>query len=467
VSGSGGSRNLARPLFIALGFLAGLGVFAASLYNSERGTAHADSTPTFVDVSTTLAVPFDGEVYLVDLHFLVQDDGSGDFEAEAAAARAAMLARFEGAIDLDGEVHATYVTNSYWWPSRNVGWAYNPAGKPASLNNELPAIQAGAAAWGNAGINFRFTYNGLTTAGTGACHGEMDGFNTVGWWPQTGSVLAVTCTWYTTSGSPRQAVEFDMEIDPDWQWTVGTPIQMDVQSVTTHEFGHALGLGHSTVQAAVMYASYCVGCNKRTLHSDDIAGALAIYGASSTPTPTPTKTPTPTPTNTPTPTPTKSPTPTATATPTPTSTPTPTPTATPTPSPTPTKSPTPTATATAMPSPTKTASPAPTKSPTPTATPTKTPTPKPTPTTPPTLPLRPGANLISWPNATMPPGQALAGVQNVEVVYGWNASKKQWMRYFPGLPSYVNNMPLLEQGKAYWVIMKGSAAIEIEDDVLE
>ncbi|MCD1259323.1 discoidin domain-containing protein [Paenibacillus athensensis] len=68
-----------------------------------------------------------------------------------------------------------------------------------------------------------------------------------------------------------------------------------------------------------------------------------VYGAASTPTPSPTATPTATPT----------PTPTATPTATPTSTPTPTPTATPTATPTPT----PTATPTATPTPTPTGTP--------------------------------------------------------------------------------------------------------------
>jgi hypothetical protein len=51
-----------------------------------------------------------------------------------------------------------------------------------------------------------------------------------------------------------------------------------IEDIAVHEFGHALGLGHSTVAAATMYPSTSA-CNvqNRTLDADDIAGAWAIY----------------------------------------------------------------------------------------------------------------------------------------------------------------------------------------------
>ncbi|MCK9519792.1 MAG: matrixin family metalloprotease [Dehalococcoidia bacterium] len=413
-------RSAARPALFVLGVIAGTVGFAGAIYFGQSGDARAETGPGFIDVSTTFAVPFEGEWYNVDIHFFMADDGSGDVEEQAAAARADMAARFPGAVELTGgEMEAQFALNSYWWPSRNVPWAYNAAGKPGSLSGETNAIQAGASAWGSAGINFRFSYQGTTTAGTGGCNGGgTDGTNTVGWASQTGSVLAVTCTWYMMAGSPAEAFEFDMEIDPDWGWTTGNPITIDVQSVMTHEFGHALGLGHSGENAAVMFASYCAGCNKRALHPDDLAGAQARYGAIAAPTPTKTPTPTPTQTKTGTPTPTK--------------------------------------TATQPPA---------TKTPTPTRTATPKLTPPPSTKTPrPTLPLSPGANLVTWPNASVPPAEALAGVENISVVYGWDPGTKTWTRYLPGLPSYVSNMRTLVQGQAYWILAKGSAAIEVEPE---
>jgi hypothetical protein len=53
----------------------------------------------------------------------------------------------------------------------------------------------------------------------------------------------------------------------------------DLFTVAVHEFGHALGLLHSTSNSAVMYANY--GSVKYGLSSDDIAGIRNIYSNNS------------------------------------------------------------------------------------------------------------------------------------------------------------------------------------------
>jgi hypothetical protein len=73
--------------------------------------------------------------------------------------------------------------------------------------------------------------------------------------------------------------------DNAWNWDdgPGTAITgIDLQGVLCHEYGHALGLGHSTVGGATMYPSISGnGVSARSIAADDIAGVQAIYGAKS------------------------------------------------------------------------------------------------------------------------------------------------------------------------------------------
>jgi hypothetical protein len=67
----------------------------------------------------------------------------------------------------------------------------------------------------------------------------------------------------------------------DVQFNTAQPFNInsayDLETVAAHEIGHALGLYHSTLNAAEMYGAY--NATKQSLNSDDIAGIRAIYSS--------------------------------------------------------------------------------------------------------------------------------------------------------------------------------------------
>ncbi|GLT57788.1 hypothetical protein SLA2020_307370 [Shorea laevis] len=65
--------------------------------------------------------------------------------------------------------------------------------------------------------------------------------------------------------------------DADEAWSVGVAQDaFHLETVALHEIGHLLGLGHSSVEGAIMFPSIPPGVS-RGLHQDDVQGIRALY----------------------------------------------------------------------------------------------------------------------------------------------------------------------------------------------
>lgn len=179
-----------------------------------------------------------------------------------------------------------YTVLGYIWSQGSMKYYVNPANMDLPQSAIVPALQAGANAWQQAGTSFTFTYAGTT----GITTNTFDSTNVVMFRnAASGSAIATTYSWF----SGGSIVDADIVFwDAGFQFFTGSSGCAGgfyIEDVAAHEFGHALGLGHSTVGAATMYPSIST-CSQqsRTLDADDIAAIRSLYSMAPSPLPRPT-----------------------------------------------------------------------------------------------------------------------------------------------------------------------------------
>jgi len=163
-------------------------------------------------------------------------------------------------------------------------WAYKsrPMGEPWEIcTSGMPSgaaavIKRAAAVWNYGQFRFVFKGNGCSSGGA---FPRLNGVNQIDFGSQRPGVLATNAT----SNRQGDTQECDMRFSDDVPFYVGTgrvPAgRIDLYSVAVHEFGHCLGLAHSTIPSRpVMFPSFRDGEARRTLRDDDRRGRNAIYG---------------------------------------------------------------------------------------------------------------------------------------------------------------------------------------------
>ena len=99
-------------------------------------------------------------------------------------------------------------------------------------------------------------------------------------WPYADNGHTLALTTITFNVDTGEIFDADVELNAA-QNNLTLPGQSpaaDLLSIATHEAGHFLGLSHSPMQSATMYAQYAEGdTSLRVLDSDDVAGICEIY----------------------------------------------------------------------------------------------------------------------------------------------------------------------------------------------
>lgn len=190
-------------------------------------------------------------------------------------------ALFVALLCLSSSAFAFSLNGRKWFESADARFYYNGASGAACCHSasELQSkITSGINAWGIA------SYGGTTTK-SGA---KRDGQNVISWGKLGGTTLGVT-NYISTDTSQSQVcngsliyrfTEVDVRFNNAFKWqnSSGCSGGFDLAGVSVHEFGHAVGLGHSNVQGATMYPSVAAcDFSVSSLASDDRDGYSHIY----------------------------------------------------------------------------------------------------------------------------------------------------------------------------------------------
>ncbi len=141
---------------------------------------------------------------------------------------------------------------------------------------DLDACRAGIATWEVATSRLRFQEDASRSANG---RNASDRVNYVGWATSGLGPLTLAVTFPTRSGA--HVLDMDVLFNESYQWntgTPGTPGVADIQSIMTHEWGHALGADHVPLEASTMYFASSTGSIAyRSLSPDDVALVGSIY----------------------------------------------------------------------------------------------------------------------------------------------------------------------------------------------
>ena len=180
--------------------------------------------------------------------------------------------------NLDAPGLEEFTTSGRKWATNNLRYAFDNF-TPDVADNDIIiiAIEQAFSLWA-AYTPLRFSRVAMSAGPeivirfVASDHGDGSPFD------GAGSVLA-HAFYPSVPATPPTAIMGDAHFDEAETWTVNVPTgagRIDLVTVAAHEFGHSLGLGHSSVSGALMAPFY--GGPYRLVTDDDIAGIRSLYG---------------------------------------------------------------------------------------------------------------------------------------------------------------------------------------------
>lgn len=170
------------------------------------------------------------------------------------------------------------------WDHTNLTYAFDTGTKDITGGAEWNAIRAAFGTWQSLGS---VTFREVSTTQ----NPEIQ----AGWRPANDPDLNMSGRTLAHSDFPPgcgvvtntlpKPVHFN---DTNWTWCIGAVLgDYDIETVALHEIGHIVGLQHSSVLSAVMYAYTNSNTTVRVLTQDDIDGFRSLYGQPPEPRPRP------------------------------------------------------------------------------------------------------------------------------------------------------------------------------------
>lgn len=178
------------------------------------------------------------------------------------------------------EINTDTLGNEQRWLQTPINFSINTDGKhdlaPEAVEG---AIMEAAAVWDctKYGGYLYFEYAGTTKISEVSHLDEQNAISFSDTWTEDPDLLALTYAFTTSDG---ELIHFDMRINSHFHvWTLdGENGTNDLQNTMAHEFGHAIGMGHSEDLTATMAPTATPGeIEKRDLNEDDIDGFVYLY----------------------------------------------------------------------------------------------------------------------------------------------------------------------------------------------